>query len=204
MHKFDPRKRSLLDDPKRFLFENPDAILSEIGVNLGHVVADIGAGTGFFTLPLAEYVGRKGRVYALDTSPTMIKELRKRTKKLKQVKSMHSQENRFPIKNENLHFALLVNMIHELDDWRRFLKEVHRVLKPGGRICVIDWKKKKMKMGPPLEIRLTKKRIGEMLRQSGYGRIKSLSPLPFHNGLIGANVCVQTFLGTFAQDEFAS
>jgi ubiquinone/menaquinone biosynthesis C-methylase UbiE len=186
MHKFDPRKRSLLNDPKRFLFENPNAILSEIGASLGQVVADIGAGTGFFTLPLAKYVGKKGRVYALDTSSTMIKELRKRTKNLRQVKPIHSRENRFPLKNESLDFALLVNMIHELEDWRRFLKEVHRVLKSGGRICVVDWKKKKMKMGPPLPIRLTRKRIEEMLRQSGYDRIKSLSALPFHNGLIGA------------------
>jgi ubiquinone/menaquinone biosynthesis C-methylase UbiE len=186
MHKFDPRKRSVLDDPKRLLFENPDAILSEVGVDPGHVVADIGCGTGFFTLPLAKYVGERGKVYALDTSPTMIDELRKRTKHLNQVKPIHSQENRFPIEEGSLDLALLVNMIHELEDWRRFLKEVHRVLKPGGRICIIDWKKKKMEMGPPQKIRLTRERIGEMLRQSGYNQIKSLSPLPFHNGLIGA------------------
>jgi ubiquinone/menaquinone biosynthesis C-methylase UbiE len=185
MHKFDPRKRSVLDDPKRFLFENPDAILSEVGVDSGQVVADIGCGTGFFTLPLAKLVGKQGKVYALDTHPTMIKELRKRTKNLKQVKPIHSQENRFPLEDGSLDFALLVNMIHELENWRLFLKEVRRILKPEGKICVVDWKKKKMVMGPPLKIRLTKKRIREMLRQSGYGQIKSLSPLPFHNGFVG-------------------
>lgn len=185
MYKFDPRKRSVLDDPKRFLFENPDKILSEAGVKPGEVVADIGCGTGFFTLPLAKYVGKKGKVYALDTSLTMIEELRKRTRNLEQVKSIHSQENRFPMEDGSLDFTLLVNMIHELENGRRFLKEVHRVLKPGGRICVIDWKKKKVEMGPPLKILLTKKRIRQMLRQSGYGQIKSLSPLPFHKGLLG-------------------
>lgn len=188
MHKFDPRKRSALDDPKRFLFENPNAILSEVRVDSGQVVADIGCGTGFFTLPLAKLVGKQGKVYALDTSPTMIKELRKRTKNLKQVKPIHSQENRFSPEDGSLDFALLVNMIHELENWRLFLKEVRRILKPEGKICVIDWKKKKMVMGPPLKIRLTKKRIGEMLRQSGYGQIRSLSPLPFHNGLVGVKV----------------
>ncbi len=185
MHKFNPRKRSVLDDPKRFLFESPDAILSEVGVDSGQVVADIGCGTGFFTLPLAKLVGKQGKVYALDTSPTMIRELRKRTKNLKQVKPIHSQENRFPLEDRSLDFALLVNMIHELENWRLFLKEVRRILKPGGKICVVDWKKKKMAMGPPLKIRLTKKRIGEMLHQSGYSRIRSISPLPYHNGLVG-------------------
>ncbi len=185
MHKFNPRKRSVLDDPKRFLFQNPDAILSEIGVRRGQVVADIGCGTGFFSLPLANHVGKNGKVYALDTSATMIKALRKRSKHLKQVEPIHSQENDFPMEDATLDLVLLVNMLHEVEAWRRFLKEVFRVLKAGGKICVIDWKKKKTEMGPPLRILFTKKRIKEMLQQSGYGLVKPLSALPFHNGLIG-------------------
>ncbi len=184
MHKFDPRKRAVLDDPKRFYFENPDAILSGTGVKPGQVVADIGCGTGFFTIPLAKCVGETGKVFALDTSPTMIKELRKRTKHLKQVKPIHSHENRFPLAAESVDFVLLVNMVHELDNWKLFFKEVRRVLKRGGRVCVVDFKKKKMDMGPPLKVRLTQARLRDMLRLSGYRRTQPLSPLPFHNGLI--------------------
>jgi ubiquinone/menaquinone biosynthesis C-methylase UbiE len=184
MHKFDPRKRAVLDDPKRFYFENPDAILFGTGVKPGQVVADIGCGTGFFTIPLAKYVGETGKVFALDTSPTMIKELRKRTKHLKQVKPIHSHENRFPLAAESIDFVLLVNMVHELENWKLFFKEVRRVLKRGGRVCVVDFKKKKMDMGPPLKVRLTQERLREMLRLSGYRRTQPLSPLPFHNGLI--------------------
>jgi ubiquinone/menaquinone biosynthesis C-methylase UbiE len=184
VHKFDPRKRALLDDPKRLFFQNPDAILSEAGVKSGEVVADVGCGTGFFTLPLARYVGENGKVFALDTSPTMIEELRKRTRNLKQVKPIHSQENKFPLRNESVDFVLLVNMAHELEDWKLFIKEVKRVLTPRGRVCVVDFKKKKMEMGPPLRVRFTKNRLKTMLRRSGFNRIKSLSPLPFHNGLI--------------------
>lgn len=184
MRKFDPRRRSILDDPKRFSFENPDSILSEAGVKAGEVVADIGCGTGFFTLPLADRVGRSGKIYALDTSPIMIRELRKRVRSLKQVKPIHSRENEFLLKDGSLDFVLLVNMVHELDDWKLFFKEVRRVLRPGGRICVVDWKKKKMDMGPPIKICLSKKDLKKMLRYSGYGWIKSLSPLPFHNGLV--------------------
>jgi ubiquinone/menaquinone biosynthesis C-methylase UbiE len=183
VHKFDARKRAILDDPKRFFFENPDAILSEAGVKSGQAVADIGCGTGFFTLPLARYVGENGKVFALDTSHTMIKELRERTRNLKQVKPIPSQENKFPLGNESVDFVLLVNMVHELEDWNLFFKEVKRVLTPGGRVCVVDFKKKKMEMGPSLRVRFTKNRLKGMLRQSGFSRIKSLSPLPFHNGL---------------------
>ena len=184
MHKFDPRKRDFLDDPKRFFFENPDLILSEATVQPGQVVADIGCGTGFFTIPLAKYVGETGKVFAIDTSLAMIKELRKRTKHLKQVKPIHSHENRFPLAAESIDFVLLVNMVHELENWKLFFKEVRRVLKRGGRVCVVDFKKKKMDMGPPLKVRLTQARLKEMLRLSGYRRTQPLSPLPFHNGLI--------------------
>jgi ubiquinone/menaquinone biosynthesis C-methylase UbiE len=61
MDKFDPRKRDFLDDPKRLSFENPDLILSEASVQPGQVVANIGCGTGFFTIPLAKYVGETGK-----------------------------------------------------------------------------------------------------------------------------------------------
>jgi ubiquinone/menaquinone biosynthesis C-methylase UbiE len=184
MHKFNPRKRALLDDPKRLFFENPEVILSESGVESGDVVADIGCGIGFFTLPLARFVGENGKVFALDTSPTMIKELRKRTRNLKQVRPIHSQENKFALENESVNFVLLVNMVHELEDWKLFFKEVKRILTPGGRVCVVDFKRKKMEMGPPLRVRVTKNRLRGMLRQSGFSRIRSLSPLPFHNALI--------------------
>jgi ubiquinone/menaquinone biosynthesis C-methylase UbiE len=184
MHKFDPRKRDFLDDPKRLFFENPDLILSEASVRPGQVVADIGCGTGFFTVPLAKYVGETGKVFALDTSPTMMKDLRKRTKHLKQVKPIHSKENRFPLEKGSIDFVLLVNMVHELDNWKLFFKEVRRVLKRGGKVCVVDFKKKKMDMGPPLKVRFTQARLREILRLSGYRRTQLLSPLPFHNGFI--------------------
>jgi ubiquinone/menaquinone biosynthesis C-methylase UbiE len=184
MHKFDPRKRNFLDDPQRLFFENPDVILSEAGVKPGQVVADIGCGTGFFTIPLAKYVWKTGKVFALDTSPTMIRELRKRTKHLKQVKPIYTKENRFPLEKGSIDFILLVNMVHELEDWKLFFKEVRRVLKRGGRVCIVDFKKKKMDFGPPFEARLTRDRLKEMLRMSGFNRMKSLSPLPLHNGLV--------------------
>ena len=85
-----------MDDPKRFLFENADKILSEAGVKPGEVVADIRRGTGVFTLPLAKYVGKREKVYALDTSPTMIKELRKHRKNLKQSETHLFRGEPFP------------------------------------------------------------------------------------------------------------
>jgi len=184
MFKFDLIKREILNGPKRLSFENPNVILSEAGVKPGDIAADIGCGTGFFTLPLANLVGETGKVFALDTSLTMIKQLGRKTRSLRQVEPFHSRENRFPLKDENLDFVLLANMIHELDDRRLFFREVWRVVKPGGRICVVDWKRKRMDIGPPIKIRFTKNRIKEMLRQSGFSQIRSLSPLPFHNGLI--------------------
>jgi ubiquinone/menaquinone biosynthesis C-methylase UbiE len=120
MFKSDPRKSKILDDPQRPSFENPNVILSGAGVKPGDVTADIGCGTGFFTLPLANLVGETGKVFALDTSLTMIKQLIRKARSLRQVEPIHSRENRFPLKDDSLDFVLLANMIHELEDRKLF------------------------------------------------------------------------------------
>ena len=134
MRKFDPRKRSILDDPKRFLFENPDAILSEIGVKSGQVVADIGCGTGFFTLPLASNVGRKGKVYALDIYPSAIDEVQKLAieKGLKNIQTILSYGTT-GLTNASVDFVLL----HKLSYPEAALREIYRVPRPHGILYFI-------------------------------------------------------------------
>jgi predicted methyltransferase len=69
-----------MEDPSRAEWQKPDQVLRALGLNAGQVVCDVGAGPGYFTLPVARAVGETGRVYAVDVEPRMLVALRKRVR----------------------------------------------------------------------------------------------------------------------------
>ena len=73
----------MLDDPKRDAYQKPHEVLTALAIKPGEVIADIGAGSGYFTFRLAHHVGDKGKVYAVDISPDMILHLNRRIRELK-------------------------------------------------------------------------------------------------------------------------
>jgi len=89
VHKFPVEMKEKLDSPERKKLLNPEKALSSLGIKAGMVVADIGCGTGFFTLPLASLVGEKGKVFAADISNGMLSDLRKKIEKEK----LHKKKN---------------------------------------------------------------------------------------------------------------
>jgi ubiquinone/menaquinone biosynthesis C-methylase UbiE len=165
--KFDPaRWERLLSEERRALLD-PEAFLDSIGVEPGSVTADLGAGPGFFTEPLAHRVGAQGTVYAVDISPEMVRRLRDRDLP-DQVKVLLSGENRLPVDDQAVDLALLAFVLHELDEPVRFLTEARRVLKPSGRLVVLEWVPQEEAMGPPVHERMSEEESEEILRAGGF------------------------------------
>ena len=137
-HKFDAAHwERLLSGERRALLE-PGAFIRRLAIPSGAVVADLGAGPGFFTDALADAVGPSGQVHALDVSPDMIEVLRRRDLP-PQVTARLSEENRTPLPDASVDLALLAFVLHELDAPLAFLTEARRVLRPGGRLVVLEW-----------------------------------------------------------------
>ncbi len=172
MHKFNPEHTSMLISAERITKMRPDALLRDAGLKNGDTFADIGCGPGFFSIPAAGIVGLTGRVYAVDTEERMIRELQKRTPP-ENVVIMKSEENKIPVSSGCVDFALLAYVLHEAEDKDRFLKEIKRIIRPGGTFVVLDWKKKAEDQGPPIHERLTEKEAEEFIRGAGFGRIIS-------------------------------
>lgn len=165
--KFPAEKWERLVSPERHALLSPDRFLDRFHVREGMTVADLGAGPGFFTFPLAERVGPSGLVYATDISPGMLQALKRRGIP-PQVHPLLAEESRIPIADESVDFALLAFVLHELVHPDAFLREARRILRPSGRFVVLEWVPREEEMGPPLHERLSPTRSTELLAASGF------------------------------------
>lgn len=186
MHKFNPKHIDILISEERKKELDPLKYLKEKGLEKGMAFADIGCGPGFFVFPASEIVGSSGKVYALDTQQEMLNELKKR-RPAENVIVLKSDETNLPVEGKAVDMALMVFVLHEVHHPVDFLKEVKRILKPNGRLIVIDWEKKVEEKGPPFEERVPKEKAGEIFVQAGFKNIETNSLNPSHYEVVGRN-----------------
>lgn len=179
-HKFDPAKLTKLDNPARREILPPEKIVTMLAVKPGEIVADLGCGIGYLTMPLAHQVAPEGIVYGIDLSEEMLTEADHRVTAagLVNIKLIQATETKIPLPDEASDLALLCNVYHELEDRTGYLIEISRVLKSAGRVVIIDWIRKETPIGPPLAERLMAEEVQEELRQAGYniGRVEQIGP----------------------------
>ncbi len=185
MHKFNPKNIDILISEERKKELDPLKYLKEKGLKKGMAFADIGCGPGFFVFPASEIVGKKGKIYALDTQQEMLNELKKR-KPLENVFVLKSEETKLPVQDNSVDIALMVFVLHEVHHPVGFLKEVKRILKSDGKLIVIDWEKKVEEKGPPFEERVPKEKAKEIFQQAGFKKIETGSLNSSHYEIIGS------------------
>ncbi|MFZ5969294.1 MAG: class I SAM-dependent methyltransferase [Bacillota bacterium] len=132
----------MLLNPLRRIIHNPDKILDEY-VSQNMKILDIGCAMGFFSLPMARLVGDQGKVICIDLQDKMIEALVKRAKKSGLYHRMEARTCSYDslgiddIKEE-VNFALAFAVVHEVRDKERFLTEIFRALKPGGKLMIAE------------------------------------------------------------------
>jgi len=174
MHKFDPKNMSSLESAERRKKFPPDKILKQLGITSGASVADIGCGIGYFSIPASSLVEPNGMVYALDTSEEMLKELKKRTENIANIKIVHSQEYDFGLESGSVDYVLLVFLLHEVEEKERFINKVKEIIKQNGKIVLIEWQKKPTEGGPAVEDRVAENEAEDILRNSGFTHQKHI------------------------------
>lgn len=180
MHKFNPEHLGRLVSAEREKELCPERVLREAGLRPGDVFADIGSGPGFFTIPAAAIVGPSGMAFAIDTQEEMLLDLRDRRSPPDNVILLKSEEYEIPLAEFEADFALLAYVLHETGDKTRLLREIGRVLRPGGTLLVIDWVKKAEEKGPPVEERIADKDARAFVEEAGFDVVQ-LSPMnPSH------------------------
>jgi ubiquinone/menaquinone biosynthesis C-methylase UbiE len=132
----------LLASPIRKLFQNPQRILSPYIEN-GMKVLDVGCAMGFFSLPLAQMVGSKGKIICVDVQEKMIRSLEKRARKAglsNRIETRICHHNSLGLDDlkEEVEFAFASAVVHEIPDASRFFSEIYQTMKPTGKFLVIE------------------------------------------------------------------
>ncbi len=175
-HKFDPKNKEKLNSKERREKLPPEIILQKAGLQSGDYMIDIGCGVGYFSIPAAEMVKAKGKVYALDTSEEMTEFLTAElnTSGIENVEVLKSTEYGFPLAGETGDMLLMSMVLHEVENKKRFLQEARRTLKPSGKILIIEWDKKETEQGPPLKHRLDTRETKSYLLQAGFNNPETI------------------------------
>ena len=163
-----------LDLPARRIWLPPADVLGAMAVHSGQTIADVGAGTGYFSLPLADAVGPQGKVYAVDAQNEMLLLLRQKLDEatISNVELIHAEAVNTSLPRSSCDLLFAANVWHEFDDHAAVLRESARVLKVGGRIAILDWRTDAEPVaGPPLEHRLDSSHAVDALRSSGFQKV---------------------------------
>ena len=177
-----------LEDPKRDAYQKPQEVLTALNFQPGEVIADIGAGSGYFTFRIAHHVGAKGKVFAVDVSPDMVRHVNRRIRDLKttNVVSILADADDPLLAERSINRFFLCDVWHHVENPTKYLAMMKKMLKPGGEIIMIDFHKKELPFGPPLQMKIAREDLIKQMESNGFRLAKEHSFLPYQYFLVFA------------------
>ena len=174
-----------LEDPKRDAYQKPREVMEALAVRHGEIIADIGAGSGYFSVRLAHHVGKTGRVYAVDVSADMIRHLHHRVRdmKLLNVSPILAPPDD-PLLPEAVDRFLVVNVWHHIENQPQYLQKMKDLLKPGGQIVMIDFQKRELPVGPPPGMKIAREDLITQMEAHGFRLAAEHTFLPYQYFLV--------------------
>jgi ubiquinone/menaquinone biosynthesis C-methylase UbiE len=177
---------AMLEDPARDAYQKPAEVVRALGLRPGEAVADVGSGSGYFALRLAAAVGPAGRVYAVDVDPDMVRHLNRRVRDAgaDNVRSVLAPPDDPLLPDASVDRFFVCNTWHHIDDQAKYLGLMKRMLRPGGEVVMIDFKKEQTPSGPPLEMRIAKDTLVKQLEGAGFRLAAEHGFLPYQYFLV--------------------
>jgi ubiquinone/menaquinone biosynthesis C-methylase UbiE len=177
------------EDPARDEWQKPAAVVGALGLRPGHRVADIGAGSGYFSRRFAEVVGDQGVVFAVDIEPNMLRYLSDQAEKT-------GRENILPVLGapgspmlplRSVDVVFICNTVHHVEERPRYYQKLRRALVPGGRLVIVDFEKRDLPVGPPAEMKIAAEALIQEVTAAGFVLKERKNLLPYQYFLIFEN-----------------
>jgi SAM-dependent methyltransferase len=175
-----------LEDPARDAWQKPDEVVKALALREGEVVADVGAGSGYFALRFARAVGDAGRVYAVDVSPDMVRHLNRRLRDagIRNVVTVLSEPDDPLLPDASVDRFVIVDTWHHVEDQAGYLAKMKRMLKPGGQVVHIDFLKRDLPVGPPTGMKIAREDLVAQMEKAGFRLATEHGFLPYQYFLV--------------------
>lgn len=176
----DPQKWTKhFDNPKRDAWQRPDEVVAQLGLEGNEIVADIGAGTGYFTVRLAQKLPQ-GKVLAVELEQPMVEWIRKRAAEsgLTNVEAIVG-EAADPKLPPGVDLVLLVNTYHHIEERSDYFMRLRDKLSDGGRLAIVDFRMGKLPVGPPDPHKMSQHQVERELKDAGYELCGRYDELPY-------------------------
>jgi ubiquinone/menaquinone biosynthesis C-methylase UbiE len=182
-HSFEDVDRwvAAFEGPERDRRQKPDEVVAALKIPDGASVADIGAGTGYFSRRFSRVVGERGVVYAVDLEPNMLRYIAKRarTEGQRNVVPVLAQPDSPMLPPRSVDLVFICDTIHHIENRDRYYRLLREDLRPGGRLVIVDFKKDaSVTEGPPPEMRIDRAELESELSRAGFSVAEELDFLP--------------------------
>ncbi len=169
-----------MEDPARAAWQKPDEVVAALGLRPGDTACDIGAGPGYFSLRLARTVGERGRVFAVDVEARILAVLRERVAAAgaRNVTPVLALDDDPLLPAAACDVVLIVDTYHHFPDGPAYLRKLRAALRPGGRLVDIDFHKRELPVGPPVEHKVAREQFLKDAEAAGFRVVSESTALP--------------------------
>jgi ubiquinone/menaquinone biosynthesis C-methylase UbiE len=171
------------------VFSDPRKNIEQLGLTPGMKVADLGAGSGFYTYAAAFAVGDRGRIYAVDIQKDLLAKLKNEATKqhLYNVETIWGDLEKVGgtrLQEKMLDAVIVSNVLFQIQDKSAFLKEVERIIKPGREVMLVDWSDASTGLGPKNDQIVTESSAKKLFADHGFEFVRNIQTGDHHYGLI--------------------
>jgi ubiquinone/menaquinone biosynthesis C-methylase UbiE len=169
----------ILENPARDAWQKPHEVMQALALGPQEVIADIGAGSGYFTRRFAHHAGL---VYAVDIDARLLEMIGKAG--LKNVKTVLAKEDDPSLPEASVDTIFFCDVLHHVSGRPAYYAKLAKALKPGGRLVIIDFYKRKLPVGPPESMKISEEEVRSELTAAGFRETASHSFLPHQYFLV--------------------
>ncbi|MBI2355901.1 MAG: methyltransferase domain-containing protein [Candidatus Doudnabacteria bacterium] len=173
-------------------FLDPEKVLFNAGLAPGQLVADLGAGSGFFAIAASKMAGQTGRVFVVDIMEQALNHVSSEAR-LKGLRNIQTIRGNLEEKNAckdipegGVDLVILANVLHQIKNKGQLFKEAYRLLKSGGKVLVIDWNQNPSPIGPSASERISEAEAVKLAQRSTFKQVSRIEADNYHYGFLFA------------------